>query len=405
MQTFHVTAIPVAGGRPFNDVVRHDSERDVRAKFGKDGFIITQLDHVEPSGAAVTAKHASLKATFYREMALHLENAIPAKQIADGLKRTFAATDPRFRARIRKVLDAIASEQPIFRALESEPALFGHDEIALVELAYKRGKTPDVLANLADQLERDSDVNGKTSRALWYPAVLTVVALVVLAIYAGVMLPQLRQFYATLQIPLIFPLDWMVAAYDFFAQPMHGIILGSIVAATIVAFVAVYRSSDEFRYRLDYAKMQMPVFGKLISKKRLARVLFALDLMVSSGEQFRALDAAYGVCDGPVFRRNLARAKAKVDTKEVRVWTEALEAAPDVFDPLLVGLLATGERYGVLQDKIRAAIEATRKQIDAEIEQLPRKLESTLAIVFSFIIGFLVYAMVVPTSYATAHIH
>jgi type II secretory pathway component PulF len=127
--------------------------------------------------------------------------------------------------------------------------------------------------------------------------------------------------------------------------------------------------------------------------------------MLTSDGQANVTQAAYAVAQGPVFRQALRRARDMQLSKQVRTTVDAFALSTPVFTKYQIGIMRTGQTYGQLDVKVGNIIDEERKRLNTMIELLPKKLESTFAIALTFIVGFLAYLMIIPTSYATAHIH
>jgi len=405
MNTYAVVLQPILGGRTKRDVIRADSRRDVRNKARKDGYIVAECTRTDPTGDKINVRHGELKVEFYNEWALYVKNAAPAPDIAEGLRATFEGANNKFRSKLTPVLDQLGANALAYKAIEAQPYIFGSDEVTLVELGFQRGRRVETLEMLAKHIGRQSDVDGKVSRALVYPKILSAAALIVGGIYVSFVLPQLRAFYKDLNIDPVFPLNFIIWLVDSIGHPLPAAICTlSILALTALTF-ALPRISKQIAYRLDHLMLHMIIFGKLrVLQQRLA-VLFAIDLMVQNGEEVRALEAARSVAKGAVFRAELDSAIEALRTRSVKSWTDALSHAPTVFDAVVAGSLRNAHRYGELKTKIPAVVEMTEKKALQAVETLPRKLESVLSVVFTVVIGLLVYAMLIPATYATSQIH
>ena len=107
----------------------------------------------------------------------------------------------------------------------------------------------------------------------------------------------------------------------------------------------------------------------------------------------------------PVFRNALAAIQAQFDESKARSWPEAWEAAPEIAGPRLLGLIRSGDRHGLLPEKIGDAIEDIYIAIDETIATLPEKLQTLGTVIFVPPILAVLWVIVVPTSNATAHLH
>jgi type IV pilus assembly protein PilC len=303
------------------------------------------------------------------------------------------------------IVEQIAAHKPIYEALETAPHLFSNTETALVQTADKQGKEVVALEMIAAKKRQTALVHAKVQGATWYPKVLAATGLVAIAGYTIFLVPQLRQFFAEIHMDLVFPLNLMAWIYDAFSHPIVGILLGASILIVTGALIAAYRMSPQLRFRLDYGALNIPALGPIERHQRTINALFAIDLMVRSGEQRNALNAAYVSAHGAVYREALRRARDRYNNKEVKTLAEALRPEMDLFDPLITGMLYTAEKFGRLNTDIPDAIDVVTARIDDAIASLPKKLEAVIGWLMAIFLGFIVYAIIVPTQYGIAHYH
>lgn len=423
MHHYLVDAIPISHGSAFHDVVRMNSARDVRAKMARDGYVIRRLTLVEPEDRRAPHRYARVKMELFRQLALYKSKGATGTDIRAGLIPMFSryptplvdllqALLQRLLGRRRKslgqtladVIDHIASEGNVGPALSIAPHIFSPDEISLITLTEQRGHGVGTLEVLAEQFEREHEAQTKISSALWYPCVLLVAAIVLLAIFIGMMLPQLRTMYASLKIDLIFPLNVLAAFADLLAAPHFVLVIVGGTVGLLSLLVGAIRSSTELRYRFDLALLNLPLFGELLRLKRMTRALFAMQLMIKLGEKKNALNAAYTTAMGPVYRTALKAAQDRFNNGTKKWLSEALAPETEIFDALLLGIIRSAEAFGETE-AFTGAITATNQRTDHVLRGLPKRLETAVGVFAALIVGALIYAIMVPTAYATAHFH
>jgi type II secretory pathway component PulF len=406
MQTYAYEAYDDAG-RIHKDTIRARNRREARSllRARDNPLYAAALTESRASTSRSAARFRREKALLYHEIALYHTAGADRHEMADDVIRVFEESKPQWRRVAVGFLDALRSNKPYYRAAAEFPRIFGAEEVNLLQHAHEKGREVQTLELLASSLRREDDLSGKVRNVLWYPGVLSIAAVIVLGIYGNSLLPQLRTLYDELQLKPVFPLPILFATYDGLHQPT---IVGGIVLliALIAGLVSVaYRTSEEVRYRVDMAYLNLPQFGKIARLARLIPTLFALQMMYLAGQQSWGLRAAYDAARGPVFRRAFARARDAQENGEVRLWAEALDRARDVVPSTMIGLVRIGERRSRVDEKLEMAIDECNRRADELAALLPKKIEVMAAVAFGSMVGLLAYAIIVPISTATAQIH
>ncbi|HMD01650.1 MAG TPA: type II secretion system F family protein [Candidatus Baltobacteraceae bacterium] len=402
MQTFVYRARDVEA-RVVEEAVRVDSERDLESYLNDRRLIAVSIKRLESNASALRPRFRKEKIVLFSELASYIKSSIPATEMRKDIVRTFPE-GTRFHEIVVGFLDDYANGRRLFEAMARRPTIFSESEVQLMRAAAESGNNVEMLQMLIAYLKRNDTVARKIWQASFYPLMLTAALIVSIAIYSTVMLPQLVILYTQLDITPIFPIPQLLWTMALIHNPF-GLLCGAAMAAGTVIALSGWRKTTNGRERLDLALMNMPLFGRLVFLGRLAKTLFVLQLMLEAGQRSTAFLAAQAAADGAVFRGVLARMSRALDEGRVVAWDQALETAPHLFDPLLLGMIRSGERNGVLSEKLQEATLLAETRIDEQIGTLPEKLQVAVTISFTVIIGFFVYAMVIPTSNAIAHLH
>ena len=390
-------------GKVRTGTLRVGTLAEVREYLLDRGFTPIEVTQDAPESSWSTAAYRKEKIILFRELANYKQTAVPLAEIQRDLTQLFSA-NAKWCEIVSGFLADLTRGLKTSDAMAQRPTIFSQHEVSLMQTAFQAGKEPAMLLVLAQYLQRSDNIAGKIWQAAFYPIVLTVGLVVSSTIYSVVMLPQLMELYRSLNIEPVFPIPQILALITFLSTPVTAIPTLFALVLAIGALVAWARTPHG-SIRLDRATMNAPLFGRLIFLSQLVRVLFILDLMLSSGQRPKAFEAALSASTGPVFRNAIKRCKTSLEEGRALRWDMAFAEAPEIFDPVLIGTIRSGERNGNLSDKLRDAISIAEARINDVIATLPERLQTAVTIVFTVIIGIFVYAMVVPTSSAVAHLH
>jgi type IV pilus assembly protein PilC len=393
-----------ASGRQVIDTVRVSDPSEINEHLASRNLVAVSIRKAETGWKPFRPKFRKEKILFYQELLSYRRNNIPASETRRDLVELFPLKS-RFRPIVDGVLQDIESEgRKTWEAMQRRDDVFQQSEIELMRVAHGQGQEVEMLGMLVAFLKRSDTIMRKIANASVYPTILSIGGVVAVTVFATVMLPQLVSLYKELDIEPVFPIPQLMYVMDAFSHPITQI-PALLIVAGLIAGITAWARTPKGAIGLDRAFMNLPLFGRMIFTGRLVKSLFVLQLMYDAGQRSSAFAAAHAAAEGAVFRKSLGRISYDLAEANVTKWDDAMALEPSVFDKLLVGIVRSGEKNGVLAEKLKDAIDMKQIQIDEMIATFPEKMQAAITGIFTVIVGFLLYAMVVPTSSAIAHLH
>lgn len=389
-------------GQLVADVIAKENENEVFAHLADLRLIPTNISVTKTRSSDWKMRYRKEKIILFSELATYKRNNVPMREIAEDLRLLFKP-GTKWSTILAGFLTDITGSSRLYDAMGHRTDVFSEHEIQLMKTAYAVGKEVEMLETLVRYLRRSDRVLGKIFQAMVYPLALIIGMVIALAIYGVVMLPQLKRLYTSLNIEPTFPLPLLFWFFDTVSTPLGAI---GLLAGTTLLIGLVYLGFKNQRASiyLDRFVLNAPLFGELVYLQRLARTLFVLDLMLSAGQKNRAFSSALSAASGAVFRTALSRCQHEIEEGNVKKWNDVFALAPEIFSVTLIGLMRSGERNGKIAEKIKDALANAEYRVDEIIVVLPERLQTMITVVFSVLIGFLMYAMVVPISNGVAQI-
>ena len=297
--------------------------------------------------------------------------------------------------RTRRVLDAVhagvVEGQRLARAMEREPKSFPPLYRAMVAAGESAGALPTILTRLADLQERQAEVRGKVLTTLAYPAVLTIVAIVVVTALMIFVVPQVVEQFDTVgqQLPLLTRI--VIGLSGFLAGWWWAILI--VLALAAAGAWRAYRNPG-IRLAVDTRLLKLPVIGRLTRDLHAARMARTLSTMVSSR---LPLLEGLRLTTGTV--RNSALRKASDEITETVRQGGSLSAAlkrSEVFPPLLVYMANSGEVSGQLDLMLERAADYLEREFDAFTSAMLSLLEPAIIVVMGAIVTLIILAILLP---------
>jgi general secretion pathway protein F len=391
MPAFRYEAVDAAG-RPRRGLLDAASARAARDALRGDGLFPTAVEAASRSAAArtdATRLAPGILALTTRQLATLVVSGMPLDQALAAVAEQ--ADHPGAVRVLGAIREQVGAGEPLAGALSRFPRTFSELYRGLVAVGAESGQLGGVLSRLADYLEARQALRQKFTAALIYPALVTVIALAVIATLLLYVVPQIVAVYQQSRQTLPWLTRALIASSDFLRATgwywLGLCALGAVVAALLLR-------EERWRERWQALLLATPAVGSVLRGLDTARFASTLAILTGSGAPLlRALETAAGVIWARPIRRAAHAAGAHV--REGVSLARAL-ASQRVFPPLLVHLVANGEQSGQLP----AMLERAAREQDADVERrltwLAALVQPVLIVFMGAIVLVLVLAVMLP---------
>ncbi len=390
MSAFRFEAVD-AQGRLRQGLLDGDNPRAVRDRLRADGLTPTAVDPAPERGHPLqrTRLPAPALALLTRQLATLVQSGMPLDQAL------IAVAEQADDAQVAKVVTMIRSHvtagESLPAALSRFPRTFMPLYRGLIAAGTETGRLPEVLARLADYLDARLALRQKFTVALIYPALVTVIALGVIAVLVTYVVPQVVSVYQQSRQTLPLLTQALIATSTFF-RATGWLWFAAFVLAGIAMTLAWRR--EPTRARIHAAMLRMPGVGRLAASLDTARYASTLAILVGSGAPLlRSLDAATEVVQFIPLAR-AARA-ASVLVREGVSLSRALKEQR-TFPPVLIHLIANGEQSGALAPMLERAAQELEREAERRLAWIAALIQPTLIVVMGAIVLVLVLAVMLP---------
>lgn len=392
MEAFRYEALDGAG-RTVSGVVQADTARQARTQLRAQGLHPTSVDLVrarerarQPWARGMSSDELSLVT---RQMATLLASGLTMEQSLSALIEE--ATAPMTREVLGGVKAEITAGLSLAAAMGTYDKSFPDFYRALVHGGEESGALPTVLQHLADYLDARQTLKQKTSLALLYPVLVTLVAISIVTGLLVFVVPQIvqvfqqsRQSLPLLTRALIGLSDFLRAAWPYLA------VIG--IAAVAGARMALRR--DAPRRSWDGLLLRTPWLGALVRGVNTSRFSSTLAILVGGGVPLlSALNSGARVMTNMVMRHAVEGAIERV--REGESLARAL-GATRVFPPLMVHLVASGEMSGKLEQMLQRVAQLETQALERRLAVFLTLLEPVMILVMGGVVLMIVLAILLP---------
>jgi general secretion pathway protein F len=371
-----------ADGKKTSGIINADTKKQARSQLKKQGLFPTEVKE-QQSGKATSGDGLSVEIDFskYFERVSSQELAEMTNQM-ETLIRTSVSIDETLailadqtennmlRLALVEIKDKVTKGLSLSEAMKDHPKIFDKLYISLIEVGQETGQLDEILGRLREHTGKMVELQQKVIKAISYPLLTMLISGgVVLGIFVGV-IPRIRKLFDTFGATLPLPTQIVLAISDFLLNRWYiPLALVIIIAYSFPKWI----NTENGRYTFDSFKLKIPYFGNLfrmISTSRFSRTLATL--LKGGLPLAEALPIAKNVLQNVVLEEVVEKANQNIISG--KDFAEPLLKSGQ-FPPLLVRMIAVGERTGEMEHMLIEASDAYDQRVDTKLNTLASVIE------------------------------
>ena len=385
-----------AAGKSRSGLLDADNPRAARAQLRAQALVPLEVVPVGQAANDGTASRFGRRvfssnelSVWTRQMAGLVGSGLPLERALTAL--VDEAEDPRQRELVAHLRSEVNAGSPFARALTSAPREFDDVYRAVVAAGEQSGALGAVLEKLADDLEERQSLRGKLIGATLYPAIVSLIALVIVIFLVTYVVPQVASVFTGSKRALPTLTVVMLALSAFVRQWGWLVILTAAVGGA--AFTYSLRN-DAVRQRFDAMWLTLPLVGRLARGYNAARFAGTLAMLAGAGVPIlKALQAAAETLGNRAMRADAMAALVQV--REGAPLANAL-AAKKRFPGLLPMFARLGEQTGTLPKMLERAATQLSLEVQRRAMALATVLEPLLIVAMGAVVMLIVLAVLLP---------
>lgn len=382
-----------AGSQRRGGTLTADSAAEARRRLRERGLRILEFKAASASAWRVPRfgsgkRSQDIVAEAARNLSLLLAAGVPLTESLDVLVEQ---SNGRFELVLRRVRERVAEGTPLAEALGEHPHYFGQVFRSAVRVGEVSGNLDQSLRELAAYLRERQDLQAGLVTALIYPMLLVTLSTFVVLFLMTFVIPQLLEVLTAAGKTLPASTRLLKSVSDTLVGQWLWLTIG--VAAFALGIGAALRTNRGLLL-WHRAQLRLPLLGVLVRKSLTAQFAQMMSLLLRSGVPF---DQAIGVVRGTVRNRVLAEELERVRT--------AVEAGSDIapalggsriFPPLVVQLVSVGQNAGELESMMEQLRQSYETEVRLAVARFTAALEPLLIIILAAVVGFVVFATMMP---------
>lgn len=370
-----------SGGSEAAGTIEADGLKDALSKVRELGFYPKTIERVSGKKRArlsLRRDETGRLPEVTRQLSVLIRSGVP---LVEALRALSEESKGYWKDTLVAVRERVMSGASLSRAMEDYEKTFPEFYRNMVQSGEASGTLDRVLERLSDFLEHQNEVREKVKAAMVYPIFMASVGIVVLSFIFTFVVPKIVKIFEDSHnaLPLMTHiLIWVSNAF------VHYWWL--LLAGAIGLLLGGRKLTEKKRALIDRALVRLPFQGLYYS--RFTRTLgFLLD---GGLPMLRALELAGKSTGNAYLQRKVKEAEMKVS--EGARLSSSLEGLP----PVLLQLIATGEKSGQLSDILGRAADAYDTEFDRKVQKALSLLEPSMILLMGVVVGFIVLAVLLP---------
>ncbi len=341
-------------------------------------------------GAAGKPVNAKDIAFFSRQMATMMKSGVPIVSaleiIGSGHK------NPRMKKMVDDIRTDIEGGSSLHEAISRHPVQFDELYRNLVRAGESAGVLETVLDTIASYKENIEALKGKIKKALFYPAMVLVVAFLVSTILLVWVVPQFEEVFKSFGADLPAFTQMVVNLSRFMVSWWW--LIAIVVIGSVVAIAMTYRRSEKMQHTVDRLVLKVPVIGQIMHNSSIARFARTTAVTFKAGVPLvEALGIVAGATGNKVYGEAVLRMR---DDVSVGYPVNMAMKQLNLFPHMVIQMTGIGEEAGALDAMLFKVAEYYEQEVNNAVDALSSLLEPMIMVFIGTIVGGLVIAMYLP---------
>ncbi len=329
-------------------------------------------------------------AFFSRQMATMMKSGVPIVSaleiIGSGHK------NPRMKKMVDSLRTDIEGGSSLYEAVSKHPVQFDELYRNLVKAGEGAGVLETVLDTVATYKENIEALKGKIRKAMFYPAMVLAVALVVSGILLVWVVPQFEDVFKGFgaELPAF---TQMIVNMSRFMVSWWWLVL-FVIIGSIMGFIATYKRSPNLQHSLDRLILKVPVIGQLMHNSAIARFSRTTAVTFKAGVPLvEALGIVAGATGNTVYEEAILRMR---DDVSVGYPVNVAMKQRNLFPHMVIQMTGIGEEAGALDAMLFKVAEYYEQEVNNAVDALSSLLEPIIMVIIGTIVGGMVIGMYLP---------
>jgi type II secretory pathway component PulF len=326
---------------------------------------------------------------FSYQMATMLNSGVP---LSDALGIVIGQVrDRTFKRVLGQVREDVEHGATLANAMSRHPRVFSELYVNMIRAGEIGGILGSVFERLASFSERQRLLKSAVISAMFYPAILFVMSLIILVVLTVFVIPKFTAMFAEMNVVLPMPTRILIGFTDGVRTWWWLILIGLI---SLVFGIRQYSRTEGGRIALDRLRITMPLIGSIFRAFALARFTRTMGTLLENGVVL--LDSLTVVKD--TIGNKVYEKAVEESIEEIKHGSTLARQMREqgIFPEMVVNMISIGEESGkpeVMFNKLADFYDLeTRKHLD----RVTSTVGPLVVLLMGAMVAFMAVAMVLP---------
>lgn len=326
---------------------------------------------------------------FFRQLATLIESKV---SIVSSLRAVGDQTDNVYLKTVtQEMVGDIEDGVPFSETMAKHPDVFKPLSVSMVKAGELSGNLQRSVLFLAENNEKNYDLNSKIKSALFYPIFVLSAAVIIGFVVFTVVLPKLTAIFKDMNVTIPWYTKVLMSMGDFMSVYWWAV---ALILLAVVGGSLYYIKTEDGKREWDIIKMKIPVIGNLFQYVYISRFSENLAVLLNGGIPIvRALVIVSEVVGSTVYESIILRAADEVKTGGAMSNVFARSTA---FPPIVAQMIRIGEEAGKISEVLIHVSDFYGKETDRITRNLSTMIEPVLICFLGLGVGVLVFAILMP---------
>lgn len=394
MATYHYLAYD-DGGRRVKRAVSAASINEVKQVLWKEGLYIVdirqpafRLPSLEEAFPSLFGVRRSEVILFTRQLATFVRVGLP---ILDGLAVLAQQSGAFMRKALLEMSADLGAGLSLSDAMAKHSHIFSKLYVEMVRSAEVTGDLDGVLRQLAGYMSRDEGSSRKIRNAMIYPAIVVGLALAVISVLIGFVLPAFARLFADFKSTMPLPTRILLSVGQFCSQ--HALLILGGLALAVALTIGASRTTRG-KAMLDSLLIRTPMLGTIVRYSVIERYLRTLSTLARAGVPItQMIDTAGRSLGNTEYGKGVAKVRAQMLSGDG--FAGPLDRT-GLFPRIVIQMIKVGEETGHLDANLEEAADHYAEEVDYRLKQMITLMEPALVIVVGAMVGFIAISVIAP---------
>ncbi len=394
MERYSYVAVDSHNKKTRGQILAQDEKQLADLLFNLDLYLVSYKRMKTTTPSTFFSMSGSIKikdiAVFCKQFGTMINSGVSIVETLESLSIQ-PAYPQTMRFTLQQVLGDVTSGLLLSEAMSKHKKIFPEFFLSMISVGEVSGKLDSVFINMGEYYDNQVRMKSKMISAISYPIFLLAMTIGVVGIVSFMVVPQFQQVFSDLgqELPKITQIVFDFA--EFVKTNWMTLLLA--VLGTILAIIGLKRTKKG-KYFFDMLAAKFPLSAGVISAGFAARFARCFSLLLSSGMQaVPAMETLSSLLGNAFYTERFTQSIN--DVKNGVTLTKAFRKT-GVFPPMLLQMVAIGERTAQLEEMLSKTSSIFEQQQSEAIDRMTSALQPILLIIIAGFVMVVMLAIFLP---------